>query len=292
VGTDAFLNGDREGMLKAMTINDVLFYIEENYVTGVDIDDLTRFSGYSRRHIQGMIKQRINMPVGLYIRKRRITKAASLLRLTMMDIIDISVRLGFDSQQSFSREFKKLTGCTPREYRKNTNWDLSPLLSYAQHGDTIIDKPQLRTLPADVVSGFQYRYDSPVPPTEDSHLQRLNLIFDQLASLKQDVWALTDFAPHPRSTTRLKIRTIIGSKNHHALNAYNRYEYPPGEYACFSFIFRKDAYPLYSKYIYLKSMPELKLKRKPGFDIEVFRYHPQDVINKTIICEHYIPLVL
>ena len=184
-------------MLKAMTINDVLFYIEENYVTGVDIDDLTRFSGYSRRHIQGMIKQRINMPVGLYIRKRRITKAASLLRLTMMDIIDISVRLGFDSQQSFSREFKKLTGCTPREYRKNTNWDLSPLLSYAQHGDTIIDKPQLRTLPADVVSGFQYRYDSPVPPTEDSHLQRLNLIFDQLASLKQDVWALTDFAPHP-----------------------------------------------------------------------------------------------
>lgn len=88
-------------MLKAMTINDVLFYIEENYVTGVDIDDLTRFSGYSRRHIQGMIKQRINMPVGLYIRKRRITKAASLLRLTMMDIIDISVRLGFDSQQSF-----------------------------------------------------------------------------------------------------------------------------------------------------------------------------------------------
>ena len=279
-------------MLKAMTINDVLFYIEKNFVTGVDIDDLTRYSGYSRRHIQGMIKQRINMPVGLYIRKRRITNAASLLRLTTMGIIDISARLGFDSQQSFTREFKKLTGYTPREYRKTANWDLAPLLSYAQRGDIIVDKPQLRTLPADVISGFQYRYDSPIPPAEDSHHHRLNLIFDQLARLKQDVWALTDFAPHPSSTTRLKIRTIIGSKNHHAPSTYNRYECHSGKYACFSFIFRKNTYPLYSRHIYLNLMPELKLKRKAGYDIEVFRYHSQNIINKTIICEHYIPLDL
>lgn len=92
--------------MKTKTINDVLYYIEDNFVSGIDIDDISRFSGYSRRHIQSVLKQRINMPVGLYIRKRRVTKAANLLRLTYMDIIDISVRVGFDSQQSFCREFK------------------------------------------------------------------------------------------------------------------------------------------------------------------------------------------
>lgn len=277
-------------MLKAMTINDVLFYIEENCATGVDIDDLTRFSGYSRRHIQGMIKQRINMPVGLYIRKRRITKAASFLRLTAMDIIDISVLLGFDSQQTFAREFKKLTGYTPREYRKSVSWDLSPLLSYAHRSDIIVGKPQLRILPDDFVTGFQYRYDSPVPPTDNSHLHRLNLIFDQLASLKQNIWALTDFSPNPNSTTRLKIKTIIGSKNHHPVSVYNRYDFPSGKYACFSFRFRKETFSLHSRYIYLKLMSEYQLKRKSGYDIEIFHYNPQDIISGTITCEHYIPL--
>ncbi|MDV1637479.1 hypothetical protein VC550_18235, partial [Citrobacter freundii] len=64
--------------MKTKTINDVLYYIEDNFVSGIDIDDISRFSGYSRRHIQSVLKQRINMPVGLYIRKRRVTKAANL----------------------------------------------------------------------------------------------------------------------------------------------------------------------------------------------------------------------
>lgn len=279
-------------MLKAMTINDVLHYIEEHSATGIDIDDLTRLSGYSRRHIQGMIKQRINMPVGLYIRKRRITKAASLLRLTTMDIIDISVRLGFDSQQSFTREFKKLTGYTPRDYRKKTSWDLSPLQLYEQCSDLNISTPKLCTLPEYYVTGFQYNYDSAVPPTDDSHRPRLNMIFDELTRLKQNVWALTDFSPHPNSTTRLKVKTIIGSKNGHATSTYNCYSSPPGKYACFSFRCDKETYPKYAMYIYLKLLSELGLKRRPGYDIEVFHYHPQDVINKTISCEHFIPLDL
>ena len=137
--------------MKTKTINDVLYYIEDNFVSGIDIDDISRFSGYSRRHIQSVLKQRINMPVGLYIRKRRVTKAANLLRLTYMDIIDISLRVGFDSQQSFCREFKKLTGYTPTEYRKNSSWDLAPLLSFVQRCDVVVSELQLRTLPAEVM---------------------------------------------------------------------------------------------------------------------------------------------
>lgn len=272
-----------------MTINDVLFYIEENCATGVDIDDLTRFSGYSRRHIQGMIKQRINMPVGLYIRKRRITKAASFAS-DGNGYHRYFCTAGIRLAANFCPWVQKLTGYTPREYRKSVSWDLSPLLSYAHRSDIIVGKPQLRTLPDDFVTGFQYRYDSPVPPTDNSHRHRLNLIFDQLSSLKQNIWALTDFSPNPNSTTRLKIKTIIGSKNHHPVGAYNRYDCPSGKYACFSFRFRKETFPLYSRYIYLKLMSEYQLKRKPGYDIEIFHYNPQDIISGTITCEHYIPL--
>ncbi|HID3752714.1 TPA: helix-turn-helix domain-containing protein [Citrobacter freundii] len=276
--------------MKTKTINDVLYYIEDNFVSGIDIDDISRFSGYSRRHIQSVLKQRINMPVGLYIRKRRVTKAANLLRLTYMDIIDISVRVGFDSQQSFCREFKKLTGYTPTEYRKNSSWDLAPLLSFVRRCDVVVSELQLRTLPADIVHGFQYNYDTPIPPASDSHLHRLNLIFEQLTSSKQNVWALTDFSSNPNSMMRLKVKSIIGNKNHHSPNIYNRYDCPSGVYACFSFRFKKEDYPFYSRYIYLKMLPESKLKRKTGYDIEIFKYNQEDINNKTITCEHYIPI--
>lgn len=276
--------------MKSKTVNDVLSYIEDNFTSGIDIEDITRFSGYSRRHIQNMLKQRIDMPIGLYIRKRRITKAAALLRLTYMDIIDISVKLGFDSQQSFCREFKKLMGYTPREYRKSSSWDLAPLLSLMQRSDLVVSKLQLRTLPEDFVTGFQYNYDSPIPPTSDSHLHRLNLIFEQLSHSKRDVWTLTDFLPNPISTTRLKVKSTIGSKSHHTVSSYNCHRYPSGKYACFTFRFSKDTYPLYSRYIYLKLLPEYKLKRKIGYDIEIFHYHQQDVVNKIITCEHCIPI--
>ena len=37
-------------------------------------------------------------------------------------------------------------------------------------------------------------------------------------------------------------------------------------------------------------LPESKLKRKTGYDIEIFKYNQEDINNKTITCEHYIPI--
>lgn len=276
--------------LKSKTINDVLTYIENNFTSGIDIDDITKFSGYSRRHIQDIIKQRINMPVGLYIRRIRISRSAALLRLTHMDIIDISVKLGFDSQQSFCREFKKLTGYTPREYRKNLNWDLTPLQEFLPRNEIIVNNIEKRTLPVGYVTGFHYNYGSPIPPLQESYQHRLNLIYEQLSSLKQDIWTLTSFNPHPNSTTRMKVKSIIGTKGDYSLNTYNCYECPSGEYACFSFRFNKDNYRFFSRHIYLKLMPERRLKRKNGYDIEVFYYSKDDFLNETISCDHYVPL--
>lgn len=55
----------------------------------------------------------MHVPLGEYIRKRRLCRAAILVRLTAKSMLDIALSLHFDSQQSFSREFKKLFGCSP-----------------------------------------------------------------------------------------------------------------------------------------------------------------------------------
>ena len=53
-----------------------------------------------------------------YIHERRIERAQYLITTTSMPYIDIALETGFDSLPHFSRIFKKVTGATPNNYRK------------------------------------------------------------------------------------------------------------------------------------------------------------------------------
>lgn len=95
-------------MLKQMTVNSIIQYIEENLESKfINIDCLVLYSGFSRRYLQISFKEYVGMPIGTYIRVRRASRAAALLRLTRLTIIEISAKLFYDSQQTFTREFKK-----------------------------------------------------------------------------------------------------------------------------------------------------------------------------------------
>lgn len=95
-------------MTKETTIDSILKYIERNIeVSSININTLVEYSGYSRRYLQLLFKEIIGLPIGKYIQQRRVTRAAIYLRLTNLPIDIISGRLCYDSQQTFSREFKK-----------------------------------------------------------------------------------------------------------------------------------------------------------------------------------------
>ncbi|WP_425388775.1 helix-turn-helix transcriptional regulator [Escherichia coli] len=105
--------------MKKVIVNSVVEYIEQSLeLFRVDIDCLVKYSGYSRRQLQLIFREYTGMPLGKYIRSRRICRSALLLRLTTLPLSEISNRLFYDSQQSFQREFKKSIGITPLSYRK------------------------------------------------------------------------------------------------------------------------------------------------------------------------------
>ncbi len=97
-----------------------------------DISQLVRYSGYSHRHLQRLFRYKTGMSVGDYIRRRRLTRAAILVRLTGYPLHDIAIGVGFDSQPSFNREFRKRFGCSPGIYRSRPGWDLSLLTPRAE----------------------------------------------------------------------------------------------------------------------------------------------------------------
>jgi AraC family L-rhamnose operon regulatory protein RhaS len=59
-----------------------------------------------------------------YLIKLRIELAASMLRDTGMPIKEIGCRVGFDDTANFGRTFKKLKGCSPKQYREENSWIL------------------------------------------------------------------------------------------------------------------------------------------------------------------------
>lgn len=93
-------------------------FIDQNLHQNIQLDDIAKEAGYSKFHFDRIFKYTIGESLIEYVRKRKLTEAASELLSTDTRIIEIALKYGFSSQQSFSMTFKKYFGKTPHQYRR------------------------------------------------------------------------------------------------------------------------------------------------------------------------------
>ncbi|GAB7196389.1 helix-turn-helix domain-containing protein [Dickeya oryzae] len=94
-------------------------WIENHLESPLMINDVTAKSGYSKWHLQRLFKKETGVSLGTYIRNRRLSKAAVELKLTSQTVQDVALRYCFDSQQSFTRTFKKTFWYVARSLPQN-----------------------------------------------------------------------------------------------------------------------------------------------------------------------------
>ncbi|MCL1852371.1 MAG: AraC family transcriptional regulator [Peptococcaceae bacterium] len=94
-------------------------YIEENLHNPITLLDLSRRAGYSPFHCARFFKELTGKSPFEYIRARRLTHAALVLRDENVKVFDVALDFVFDSHEGFTRAFTKEFGITPRQYRKN-----------------------------------------------------------------------------------------------------------------------------------------------------------------------------
>lgn|GEM_PF-1444390 len=70
------------------------------------------------------------VPVGEYIRRRRLTLAAQDIRAGSERLIDIALRYGYDSQAAFARAFKQVFGVTPSSVRSGAALVAYPKITF------------------------------------------------------------------------------------------------------------------------------------------------------------------
>ncbi len=92
-------------------------YIESNLENTIDINLAAQAAYMSLSNFYRMFFALAGYSVKEYIRLRRISLAAADI-VKNICIIDIAVKYGFESGDSFSRAFKRLTGYLPSEFRR------------------------------------------------------------------------------------------------------------------------------------------------------------------------------
>lgn len=100
-------------------MNDALNYIEENLDNDIDLKEVARLALCSEYHFQRMFSFLAGVTLAEYIRRRRLTVAAFELNKSDIRIIDIAIKYGYNSPDSFTRAFQGLHGITPSEARYN-----------------------------------------------------------------------------------------------------------------------------------------------------------------------------
>ncbi|MFH8136316.1 helix-turn-helix domain-containing protein [Pantoea osteomyelitidis] len=99
-------------------IYELLKWIDKNINKPIKVDDVALRSGYSKWHLQRIFHRVKNVSLGNYIRDKKLELAAHDLLDSQEAVINISVKYGYDSQQSFTRSFVRKYSVPPATYRR------------------------------------------------------------------------------------------------------------------------------------------------------------------------------
>ena len=104
-------------------ISKAVSYIEENMTGELAIDKIAEQTLLSPFYFQKGFAILCGFTVGEYIRRRRLTLAGSELVSTNTKIIDIALKYGYDSPDSFTKAFTRFHGVTPNCCKKRRGDD-------------------------------------------------------------------------------------------------------------------------------------------------------------------------
>lgn len=99
-------------------IQKTIEYIETNLHEELSLDSVAQFAGFSKFHFLRIFQKEVGVTASEYIRYRRIANAANMLLYTDEKILDIAFFYCFETQESFTRSFKKYYNVPPGQYRK------------------------------------------------------------------------------------------------------------------------------------------------------------------------------
>ena len=136
-------------------------YIEDNLTETIDYEEVAKKCYSSSYHFQRVFSILCGFTLGEYIRNRRLTLAGRELATTNAKVIDVAMKYGYESPDSFAKAFQKFHGILPSQARNNGSnlKSFSRLvLKFSLEGGTTMNY-RIETKPALTLLGYKKRFN-------------------------------------------------------------------------------------------------------------------------------------
>ena len=96
----------------------VIRYVQKNYADNISLNDAAEAVHLTTTYLSYVFHKETNITFSEYLQSCRIDRARELLEHTDEKVREIGQMVGYNDNRHFSKTFKKVTGLTPQEYRK------------------------------------------------------------------------------------------------------------------------------------------------------------------------------
>ena len=178
--------------LSIARIQTTIDFIEDNLHNEFGIKDLAEAADMSQWHYQRVFRATVGETVKNYIRSRRLSHAATALLASSLNILEIALEAGFDSNEAFTRAFRSQFGITPRDFRQQQRAvgfpQMKPQIgqNYLQHLHTNLSlEPQIELTSALRLIGV--KADFTVPHEAFDLLQLVSPVWQAFAARLHEI---------------------------------------------------------------------------------------------------------
>jgi AraC-like DNA-binding protein len=106
-------------------VRPVVEYIHEHFDRPITLDELSRIALMNRSYLSTYFAEVMKINISDYISHVRVNHGKMLLKTTDLPISAIALESGFNSISYFNRLFKRITGTSPLQYRKESEYRTS-----------------------------------------------------------------------------------------------------------------------------------------------------------------------
>ena len=98
-------------------------FIKTNYMHKITLSDVAGHVYISPSYLSKLFREELNVTFSTYLNMIRTDKSKILLMSDKLSIIEVAELVGFIDQSYFNKVFKKLTGMTPKKFRRMSGAD-------------------------------------------------------------------------------------------------------------------------------------------------------------------------
>lgn len=130
----ARFNGREEEQVSRRTgglrLESALLYVEKNYSDNFRVADMANECHMSETHFRRIFQEKMNMTPVEYVNFVRVKKACELIDKTDISMEDVAERVGFVTPSTFNRNFRRIVGTSPYQWKKRPDNHEGRLLEY------------------------------------------------------------------------------------------------------------------------------------------------------------------